>query len=203
MLAVPGRRNARTPLERWTPPGRSSQGRRQIDRETQTPSPRLPSKTISGSETRRNDRHGETEATSFATSIALIIIPTIVQRRLDESVALQDASEKYNAVIENQGTHGRAARACRHRQLESSSFLAETKLQKIHIRSSTPSTCGRPDCRPRRPQGSVTISTNMAGRGTDIKLGEESPGWRPLCRGTERHESPHRPPASRTLRPPE
>jgi len=39
-------------------------------------------------------------------------------------------------------------------------------------------------------RGAVTIATNMAGRGTDIKLGEEVPGLGGLhIIGTERHES--------------
>ncbi len=39
-------------------------------------------------------------------------------------------------------------------------------------------------------KGSVTIATNMAGRGTDIKLGEGIPALGGLCiLGTERHES--------------
>ena len=45
--------------------------------------------------------------------------------------------------------------------------------------------------------GRVTVSTNMAGRGTDIKLGEgvaELGGLHVIC--TEMHDAaPHRPPA--------
>ena len=52
--------------------------------------------------------------------------------------------------------------------------------------------------------GRVTVSTNMAGRGTDIKLGEgvaELGGLHVIC--TEMHDAgPHRPPAQRPLRPP-
>ena len=52
--------------------------------------------------------------------------------------------------------------------------------------------------------GSVTVSTNMAGRGTDIKLGEgvaELGGLHVIC--TEMHDvGPHRPPVDRPLRPP-
>ena len=54
------------------------------------------------------------------------------------------------------------------------------------------------------PGRQVTVSTNMAGRGTDIKLGEgvaELGGLHVI--GTERHEAPpHRPPVRRPLRPP-
>ena len=32
--------------------------------------------------------------------------------------------------------------------------------------------------------GAITIATNMAGRGTDIKLGEGIRGRRPMCCGT-------------------
>jgi preprotein translocase subunit SecA len=50
-------------------------------------------------------------------------------------------------------------------------------------------------------RGAVTIATNMAGRGTDIKLGEgRSRAWWPLC---HRHRAPrippHRPPVARSL----
>ena len=52
-------------------------------------------------------------------------------------------------------------------------------------------------------KGSVTISTNMAGRGTDIKLGEGVSDLGGLyVLATERHEVPaHRPPAARPLCP--
>ncbi len=51
-------------------------------------------------------------------------------------------------------------------------------------------------------EGAVTISTNMAGRGTDIKLGEGVPKLGGLyVIGTERHRMPPRgPPAARSLR---
>ena len=50
-------------------------------------------------------------------------------------------------------------------------------------------------------RGAVTIATNMAGRGTDIKLGAGVPDLGGLhIIGTERHEvAPHRPPAARPL----
>ena len=52
--------------------------------------------------------------------------------------------------------------------------------------------------------GKVTVATNMAGRGTDIKLGEGVGGLGGLhVIGTERHEGPpDRPPARRPLRAP-
>ncbi len=67
------------------------------------------------------------------------------------------------------------------------------------------STCRRPRSSPApASRGAVTISTNMAGRGTDIKLGAGvAEARRPL---RHRHRAPriaaHRPPAARTLRAP-
>ena len=56
-------------------------------------------------------------------------------------------------------------------------------------RCSTPSsTAGGRHRRPRRPARAVTIATNMAGRGTDIKLNGEASGGLYVI-GTERHES--------------
>ncbi len=52
--------------------------------------------------------------------------------------------------------------------------------------------------------GKVTVSTNMAGRGTDIKLGEGVAETRRAARHLHRNarRQPHRPPVDRPLRPP-
>jgi preprotein translocase subunit SecA len=51
--------------------------------------------------------------------------------------------------------------------------------------------------------GKVTVATNMAGRGTDIKLGEGVRSWAACTSSVRRCTTrPHRPPAVRPLRPP-
>ena len=60
------------------------------------------------------------------------------------------------------------------------------------------------DHRRRRAKGAVTIATNMAGRGVDIKLGDERARARRPLRARHRapRVAPHRQPAPRPLRPP-
>ena len=141
----------------------------------------------------------ETEANEFHDIYRLDVnvIPTNRPvRRLDENDRIyKTRREKYNAVIEAiKGAHGKGQPVLvGTASVESSELLSRMlKLQKIphtvlnakyHMQEAE--IVARAGLR-----GSVTISTNMAGRGTDIKLGEgiaEDGGLYVI--GTERHES--------------
>jgi len=141
----------------------------------------------------------ETEANEFHDIYRLDVnvIPTNRPvRRLDENDRIyKTRREKYHAVIEAiKGAHGKGQPVLvGTASVESSELLSRMlKLQKIphtvlnakyHMQEAE--IVARAGLR-----GSVTISTNMAGRGTDIKLGEgiaEDGGLYVI--GTERHES--------------
>jgi preprotein translocase subunit SecA len=141
----------------------------------------------------------ETEANEFHDIYRLDVnvIPTNRPvRRLDENDRIyKTRREKYNAVIEAiKGAHGKGQPVLvGTASVESSELLSRMlKLQKIphtvlnakyHMQEAE--IVARAGLR-----GSVTISTNMAGRGTDIKLGEGIAGDGGLyVIGTERHES--------------
>jgi Preprotein translocase subunit SecA (ATPase, RNA helicase) len=102
--------------------------------------------------------------------------------------------EKYNAVIkEIKDAHAKSAGAGRYserrsfRVAEPNAEARENSAQRVerkvpHARGEIVARAGQP--------GTVTISTNMAGRGTDIKLGPrviEVGGL--MVVGTERHEA--------------
>jgi preprotein translocase subunit SecA len=141
----------------------------------------------------------ETEANEFHDIYRLDVnvIPTNRPvRRLDENDRIyKTRREKYTAVIDAiKGAHGNGQPVLvGTASVESSELLSRMlKLQKIphtvlnakyHMQEAE--IVARAGLR-----GSVTISTNMAGRGTDIKLGENVADAGGLyVIGTERHES--------------
>jgi preprotein translocase subunit SecA len=172
----------------------------QIDRETQT----LATITIQNYFRLYEKLSGmtgtaETEANEFHDIYRLDVnvIPTNrPARRVDENDRIyKTRREKYNAVIETiKAAHGKGQPVLvGTASVESSELLSRMlKLQKIphtvlnakyHMQEAE--IVARAGLR-----GSVTISTNMAGRGTDIKLGDgvaEIGGLYVV--GTERHES--------------
>ena len=141
----------------------------------------------------------ETEANEFHDIYRLDVnvIPTNrPARRLDENDRIyKTRREKYNAVIEAiKGAHGKGQPVLvGTASVESSELLSRMlKLQKIpHTVLNAKYHMQEAEIVARAGlKGSVTISTNMAGRGTDIKLGEgiaEAGGLYVI--GTERHES--------------
>ena len=141
----------------------------------------------------------ETEANEFHDIYRLDVnvIPTNrPARRVDENDRIyKTRREKYNAVIDAiKGAHGKGQPVLvGTASVESSELLSRMlKLQKIpHTVLNAKYHMQEAEIVARAGlQGSVTISTNMAGRGTDIKLGEgiaEAGGLYVI--GTERHES--------------
>ena len=141
----------------------------------------------------------ETEANEFHDIYRLDVnvIPTNRPvRRVDENDRIyKTRREKYNAVIDAiKGAHGKGQPVLvGTASVESSELLSRMlKLQKIpHTVLNAKYHMQEAEIVARAGlQGSVTISTNMAGRGTDIKLGEgiaEAGGLYVI--GTERHES--------------
>jgi len=172
----------------------------QIDRETQT----LATITIQNYFRLYQKLSGmtgtaETEANEFHDiyQLAVNVIPTNrVVRRIDENDRIyKTRREKYTAVIE-------AIRAAHSKgqpvlvgtaSVESSELLGRMlKLQKIpHTVLNAKFHMQEAEIVARAGlKGAVTISTNMAGRGTDIKLGEGVSDVGGLyVIGTERHES--------------
>src|SRR5881394_2696640 len=172
----------------------------QIDRETQT----LATITIQNYFRLYHKLAGmtgtaETEANEFHDiyKLDVMVIPT------NRPVARKDANdriyktrrEKYNAVInEIKERHGKAqpvlvgtvsveASELLSRMLKREKIPHNVLNAKFHMQEAEiVQRAGQP--------GTVTISTNMAGRGTDIKLGEGVAGRGGLAViGTERHES--------------
>ena len=141
----------------------------------------------------------ETEANEFHDIYRLDVnvIPTNrPARRIDENDRIyKTRREKYNAVIDAiKGAHGKGQPVLvGTASVESSELLSRMlKLQKIpHTVLNAKYHMQEAEIVARAGlNGSVTISTNMAGRGTDIKLGEgiaEAGGLYVI--GTERHES--------------
>ncbi|MBC2593139.1 preprotein translocase subunit SecA [Ruficoccus amylovorans] len=141
----------------------------------------------------------ETEAGEFHDIYGLnvMVIPTHRPcQRIDENdVIYKTRREKYNAVIEDikvahekgqpvlVGTASVEASEVLSRMLQRTKIRHSVLNAKYHQQEAEiVSQAGQP--------GGVTIATNMAGRGTDIKLGEginEKGGL--LVIGTERHES--------------
>jgi preprotein translocase subunit SecA len=141
----------------------------------------------------------ETEANEFHDIYRLDVnvIPTNRPvRRLDENDRIyKTRREKYNAVIDAiKSAHGRGQPVLVGTvSVEASELLSRMlKLQKIpHTVLNAKYHMQEAEIVARAGlNGSVTISTNMAGRGTDIKLGERVPELGGLyVIGTERHES--------------
>ncbi|MFK7849438.1 MAG: preprotein translocase subunit SecA [Akkermansiaceae bacterium] len=141
----------------------------------------------------------ETEAAEFHDIYRLDVLPIPTNRpnqRLDENdQVFKTRREKYNAVIEKikEANEKGQPVLCGTASVEASQTLARmlkrSKIEhsvlnaKFHEQEAEIiSRAGQP--------GSVTVSTNMAGRGTDIKLGEgvsEAGGL--FVIGTERYES--------------
>jgi preprotein translocase subunit SecA len=141
----------------------------------------------------------ETEANEFHDIYRLDVnvIPTNRPvRRLDENDRIyKTRREKYNAVIEAiRSAHGQGQPVLVGTvSVEASELLSRMlKLQKIpHTVLNAKYHMQEAEIVARAGlKGSVTISTNMAGRGTDIKLGEGiAEGGGLYVVGTERHES--------------
>jgi preprotein translocase subunit SecA len=141
----------------------------------------------------------ETEANEFHDIYRLDVnvIPTNRPvRRLDENDRIyKTRREKYNAVIEAiKSAHGQGQPVLVGTvSVEASELLSRMlKLQKIpHTVLNAKYHMQEAEIVARAGlKGSVTISTNMAGRGTDIKLGEGiAEGGGLYVIGTERHES--------------
>jgi len=141
----------------------------------------------------------ETEANEFNDIYRLDVnvIPTNRPvKRIDENDRIfKTRREKYNAAIEAiKAAHGRGqpvlvgtasveASELMSRMLKRDKIPHSVLNAKFHMQEAE--IVQRAGLR-----GAVTISTNMAGRGTDIKLGEGVPGLGGLyVIGTERHES--------------
>lgn len=141
----------------------------------------------------------ETEAGEFweIYKLDVVVIPTNrpIQREDDQDLVYKTGREKYNAVIEEivklrdagrpvlVGTTSVEISELLSRMLKMKKVPHQVLNAKLHQKEAdVVAEAGKP--------GTVTIATNMAGRGTDIKLGEgvkESGGLAII--GTERHES--------------
>ena len=141
----------------------------------------------------------ETEATEFFDiyRMDVMVVPTNEpnQRTDLNDVIYKTRRAKYNAAIQDiQEAHGKGQPVLVGTASVESSEVLSRMLKRAHIphtvlnakfhekEAEIVARAGQP--------GSVTIATNMAGRGTDIKLGEgvEEMGGL-LVLGTERHES--------------
>lgn len=141
----------------------------------------------------------ETEAAEFHDIYKLDVLPIPTNRpciRKDENdLIFKSRREKFNAVVKKIqelhtkgqpiliGTASVDASETLSRMLKRSGIPHEVLNAKNHQREAEiVSLAGKP--------GAVTVSTNMAGRGTDIKLGEGVAALGGLyVLGTERHES--------------
>jgi len=141
----------------------------------------------------------ETEAKEFwdIYKLDVVVIPTNrpIQRKDQNDLVFKTAREKFNAVIEEVeklvsekrpvlvGTTTVEISELLSRMLQMKNIPHQVLNAKYHQKEAEiVAMAGKP--------GAVTIATNMAGRGTDIKLGEgvkESGGLAII--GTERHDS--------------
>ncbi|PWU10690.1 MAG: preprotein translocase subunit SecA [Verrucomicrobia bacterium] len=172
----------------------------QIDRETQT----LATITIQNYfrlYTKLSGMTGtaETEANEFHDIYRLdvVVIPTnqpVRRKDLNDRI-YKTRREKYNAVIEEiKNAHGRKQPVL----VGTASVEASELLSRMLKREKIPHTVLNAKYHMQEAEivaragiaGAVTISTNMAGRGTDIKLGEGVSNLNGLyVIGTDRHES--------------
>ncbi|HUG10147.1 MAG TPA: preprotein translocase subunit SecA, partial [Opitutaceae bacterium] len=141
----------------------------------------------------------ETEATEFFDiyKLTVVVIPTNVPciRKDFNDVIYKTRREKFNAVVKTvQEAHERGQPVLVGTVSVEASEVLGRMLRRVNIphavlnakfhqqEAEIVSRAGQ--------RGGVTIATNMAGRGTDIKLGEGVPGLGGLLVvGTERHES--------------
>ena len=208
---MPGRRWSRRP-----PPGGRGQGRRRHRegnpdlRHHHHPELLPPLR-----EARRHDRHrrdrGRRVLTTSTSSTCCRSRPTAPNSRVDDNdQVFKTRREKFNAVIaQDRGSprQGPAGASCGTASVESSETLSRMlKRAKIpHTVLNAKFHEQEAEIVARAGQrGAVTVSTNMAGRGTDIKLGARRRRTRRPLRHRHRapRVAPHRPPAARPLRPP-
>jgi len=141
----------------------------------------------------------ETEAAEFHDIYKLDVLPIPTNQpncRVDENdQVFKTRREKYNAVIQKiqeahdkgqpvlVGTDSVESSETVSRMLKRAKITHSVLNAKFHAQEAEiVANAGQP--------GTVTVSTNMAGRGTDIKLGESVPGVGGLfVIGTERHQS--------------
>ena len=120
-----------------------------------------------------------TEAEEFAEiyGLGVVEVPTNVPvaRVDDDDAVYRTAKEKYEAIVETikEASEKGQPTLVGTTSIEKSELLSELTKAKDQAQRSerAPSRAGGPDRRRRRQAGRVTIATNMAGRGTDIKLG--------------------------------
>jgi len=141
----------------------------------------------------------ETEATEFENiyKLGVIVVPTNrpCVRKDDHDVIYKTRREKYNAIIDDIVERHRKGQPM---LVGTVSVEASEVLSRMLGRQRIPHNVLNAKYHQREAEivaragqrGSVTIATNMAGRGTDIKLGEGVPGVGGLhVIGSERHEA--------------
>jgi preprotein translocase subunit SecA len=141
----------------------------------------------------------ETEATEFQNiyKLGVIVVPTNKPcvRKDEHDVIYKTRREKYNAIIDEIVERHRKGQPM---LVGTVSVEASEVLSRMLGRQRIPHNVLNAKYHQREAEivaragqrGSVTIATNMAGRGTDIKLGEGVPGLGGLhVIGSERHEA--------------
>ena len=205
--------HARPALERWPAPSRRGQGEAcKVDQETQT----LATITIQNYFRLYEKMAGmtgtaETEAAEFQDiyNVDVLVVPTNRPiRRIDRNDRVYKSQrEKLNAVVEQvKERHAKGQPMLLGTASERSSEILSKMLSRekiVHNVLNAKHHRQEAEIVARAGmKGAVTVATNMAGRGTDIKLG---PGVTDfgglLVIGTERHTvTPHRPPIARPFR---
>ena len=154
-----------------------------------------------------HDRHGDQLGRELRKIYKLRVMPIptnrpAIRERLPDRV-FGTADDKWHAIVEEIGRsprHG-PARADRHaldRQVGAPVRAAQARAASSTTCSTPITSRQKPRSSPRQDsRGRVTVSTNMAGRGTDIKLGEGVDRTRRPARDLHRNarRGPHRPPA--------
>ena len=141
----------------------------------------------------------ETEAAEFHDIYKLDVLPIPTNRpnqRVDENdQVFKTRREKFNAVIEKIQEANQKGQPC---LVGTASVESSETLSRMLKRAKIPHTVLNAKYHEQEAEivsqagqkGAVTVSTNMAGRGTDIKLGQGVPELGGLfVIGTERHES--------------